>query len=508
MINTRFPPEPNGYLHLGHLKAMIIDFEKHPNCNCILRFDDTNPETEKQEYVDAIIEDVRFFGYQPSKITYASDYFNEMLELAWILVKSGKAYVDFSSSSEIEKQRGKIIAEDGTVSWIEPQESKYRNHPIEQNISDFKNMIDGKYSEGQCSLRLKMNMKSNNPNMRDLVAYRIKYTPHYRTGTTFCVYPSYDFCHCIIDALEKIDHSYCTLEFVTRQESYFWLIDQLNLHKPVVYEFSRLNFENTLLSKRKIKALIQQGKLLGYDDPRLLTIKGLKKRGYTASALKDCVREMGHTRNISTLKLAVLEHSIRNELNHSTTRIFGFIDPLKCTITNYDEIDNRVFDRPIHPEKSERGTRKTKLEKVFYIDSTDFRMTANRKYYRLTSKQKVRLKYADGLIEYVSSEKDSDGNTVVYVKYTKDTTTRVKGCIGWVSNHKLMTFNMFTNRLFNEDGSFNEGSYTTEKGMIENLDLSVGDRFQIERFGYVIVNSEDSLNFIVSLREARDKNVC
>jgi glutaminyl-tRNA synthetase len=320
---TRFPPEPNGYLHVGHIKAALIDFEKHKECKCYLRFDDTNPEKEKQSYADQIIKDITIFlGYKPYKITYTSDYFPQLITFAQRLIDEGKAYVDFGSQEDIKKQRGQLA--DNT--WGKPYSSSYRNQSIEEARSNFEKMIDGVYSEKECCLRLKMDPLSTNPNMRDLVAYTIKRTPHFRTKTKYCVYPTYDFAHCIVDALENIDYSYCSLEFASRQESYYWLLDQLHLKNPVVYEFSRLNVTGSVLSKRKIKKLIDSGQLNDYDDPRLLTIAGLQRRGYTASALLNAVRQVGHTRNTSSLSIALLEHYIRQELNLECDRIFGLLD--------------------------------------------------------------------------------------------------------------------------------------------------------------------------------------
>ncbi len=533
-INTRFPPEPNGYIHLGHVKAMLIDFDKHPNCNCYLRFDDTNPETEKQLYADQIIEDVKFFGFKPYKITYTSDYFPRLLELAWILIAKELAYVDFSTQEQIKIQRGRIVNEDGSISWNKPTESPYRNNPIGKNIKGFRDMIDGKYKEGECSLRMKMDMTSDNPNMRDLVAYTVKYTPHFRTKTTYNVYPTYEFSHCLVDALENIDYSYCSLEFVTRQESYYWLIDQLNnpnklidqlnnpnkpnnptnkLKRPIVYEFSRLNIKNSILSKRKIKALINDGKISGYDDPRLLTIMGLKRRGYTATSLKDAVGKLGHTRHESTLSIGLLEHSIRNELNLVAPRIFGIMDPLKVIIIG---MDNTVFERPIHPFNPIYGTRNITLRDEIYIDRSDFRLEANRKYYRLTKKQGVRLKYADGIIRYDHHDEEDNNITCVYVTYTTDKKTKTKGCLGWVSQEDsiLCTFNIYSDLL--REGVFNNESLVIKKGLIEK-DVKINHRYQIERVGYFIIDRIDTdtdrdmiiteiiTNQIVTLRERKDK---
>lgn len=530
-IYTRFPPEPNGYLHLGHLKAMLADFENSQfpvddqDVCCYLRFDDTNPETEEQRFADAITDDVKFFGFVPWKITYTSDYFDELLELGWKLLRQGKAYVDFSTQDEIKRQRGFTKDKHGNVHYVDPINSPYRDRSVQDNERDFENMINGKYKESECCLRMKMDMQSTNPNMRDLVAFTIKYTPHYRTGRKHNVYPSYEFSHCIIDALEKIDYSYCSLEFVTRQESYFWVLKELELHLPKVYEFSRLNFENTLLSKRKIKAFISTGELCGWNDPRLFTIKGLRNRGYTASALKECVSSVNHTRNNGTLSIAYLESFIRKELDENAPRIFGVFDPLKVIIENIDENESFTFERPVHPRNPDMGTRKITFSREMWIDRSDFRVEANRKYFRLTPKKKtVRLKYAQGILEYTRHtvcKDDPDKVECIYAKYIPDTTTRVKGCISWLNAQDAYKckFTQFLS-LLNNGGEYNQDSANIKNGYIEYFDgkgdgdnncLNVDSRYQIERFGYYIVKTLDLENKtidafqIVSLREDKNK---
>lgn len=555
VMRTRFPPEPNGYLHIGHLKAMIIDFGYKCNENidsdsddtekmCNIRLDDTNPESEKQMYVDQIIKDVKFFGFEPIDVTYTSDYFPVLLNLAWFLVKRGMAYVDFSSQDEIKKQRGFSVNIMEKIMWTTPFASPYRDRNIKENIRDFQYMIDGKFDEKDCCLRLKMDPTSSNPNMRDLVAYTIKYTPHYKTQNLYCVYPTYDFSHCIVDVLESIDFSYCTLEFESRQESYYWLIDEikkqlsdnsvrgdsvavnndLNIDKallynliskrPVVYEFSRLDVSGSLLSKRKIKTLVEDGTLSGYDDPRLMTIMGLKKRGYTPSSLLSVVSQLGHTRNISTLSSKILEHSIRSELNISARRISGIIDPLQIIIENITE--DMPLERDIGGISTNNIDSKSRvifLRSNLFIDRSDFMLEPSnpKKYYRLTKDQKVRLKYADGLIEYVRHTENISGIIdCVYVKFTKDSSTKTKACISWISENDSIpaTFNLYSH-LISNDGSFNPNSHSVKEGVIENLNFACGDRFQIERVGYFIIDdirlSKVFLNEIVGLREDKNK---
>ena len=553
-VRTRFPPEPNGFLHIGHLKAMIIDFgykatdgtsvsqavnSDNDGCMCNIRLDDTNPESEKQLYVDQIIKDVAFFGFEPINITYTSDYFPTLLELAWILVKQGLAYVDFSTQDEIKKQRGFSKTETGVTLWTTPFGSPFRDRNIENNTTDFQSMIEGKFGEKDCCLRLKMKPTDNNPNMRDLVAYTIKYTPHYKTGNKYCVYPTYDFSHCIVDVLEGIDFSYCTLEFESRQESYYWLIDELkkilktndmktngvktndisDIHftnlttkRPVVYEFSRLDVSGSVLSKRKIKKFVEDGYLSGYDDPRLLTIMGLKNRGYTPESLLSVVAKLGHTRNVSTISTKVLENSIRSELNVSAPRISGIMDPLLVVIENMDTSDDIELEREIGGTSQEK--RKIILSNRFYIDRSDFMLEPPnpKKYYRLTKSQNVRLKYADGIIEYVKHTQGLNGSVdCVYVKFKKDLTTKTKAVISWISEKYSIptTFKLYDN-LLNIDGSFNNNSLVLKEGFMEKLDsFTCGDRFQVERVGYFILHDVRTykifLNQIVSLKEDRDK---
>lgn len=533
IVNTRFPPEPNGYLHVGHLKAMAIDFEKHTSdtekCHCILRYDDTNPETETQEFADAIRSDVvDFFGYVPYKITYTSDYFSQLLKFAWLFIKTGLAYVDFSTQDEIKKQRGGGGIVDGKQVWNAPYASPFRDSIPADNMIHFDKMVNGEYTEKECCLRLKMDSLSQNPNMRDLVAYTIKHTPHFRTGRQYNVYPTYDFSHCIVDALEDIDFSYCTLEFVSRQESYYWVLDRLSeltmhpkiapLKRPVVYEFSRFDVAGSVLSKRKIKSLIESGKLDGYDDPRLLTIAGLRRRGYTPESLKATVSQLGHTRNTTQLSIQLLENYIREDLNKNAPRAFGILDPLLVIIVDehYDEhvindylneFEDRKFERPIHPNDVTKGTRSVTLKKMFYIDRSDFESEAPKSYYRLTKTQPVRLKYTDGLIHYKHHFIDETNNVgLLYVTFTPDTTTKTKGCISWISkdDSTKVEYNSFGS-LLTPHGDFNEESKKVCSGVFEHLPGEKGDRFQLERVGYYVIDSVNkssiTMNEIVGLRE-------
>ena len=375
----------------------------------------------------------------------------------------------------------------------------------------FELMCKGKFKEGACTLRLKMEPLSDNPNLRDPVAFRIKYESHYRTKMEFCVFPSYDFAHCLTDSIEGITNSYCTLEFESRNAQYHNIISLLDMHQPVVYEFSRLNVEGGITSKRKIKKLIEDGLLEGYDDPRLLTLKGLKRRGFTPTSLIAAVEGLGHTRSNSTLTFAYLESFVRKELNETTRRIFASIDPIEVEIANVDEDFFVDIERPVNPQNEEHGTRTVTLKKRFYIDSSDFRLEAPKKYFRLTTKNRVRLKYGDGIIEYLNHEvspTDPSKIQLIRVNYVKDATTKVKSCISWVTkqNATPATFRTFSNLLL-DNGDFNTESQSIHEGFIENINLVVGERIQIERFGYYIVHSNVNLDLycITGLKEDTNK---
>jgi glutaminyl-tRNA synthetase len=523
-IITRFPPEPNGHIHIGHLKAMIIDFNKHENCNCILRFDDTNPETEKQEYADSIMEDIKWLGFEWQKITYTSDYFEEFISIGERLIKEGKAYMDFSTSKEIEYQKGKRINSKGKVWWDKPLESPYRERfSIETNSDLFELMKLGMFKESACTLRLKMDPFSVNPNLRDPIAFRIKYVPHYRTGEKYCVYPSYDFSHCLTDSIENITMSYCTLEFESRNAQYHAIIDLVgnDMHHPTIYEFSRLKLEGSITSKRNIKSLIEDGHLGGYDDPGLLTIKGLKRRGFTPKTLIDAVSGLGHTRSITTLTIPYLESFIRKELNETSQRMFSVLDPISVEIVNVSDDFCLDVDKKVYPQnESSTDTRRISLTKHFYIDDSDFKSVAPKKYFRLTPTNPVRLKYGKCIIEYVSHEENESGTvTSLKVKYISDTTTKVKGCISWLSKNNAIPsiFKNFSS-LLTDKGEFNPNSIQIHKGYSEDIDLKQGDRIQIERFGYYILDSISAnplsletrentriFNCITSLKEDKSK---
>jgi glutaminyl-tRNA synthetase len=386
MIRTRFPPEPNGYLHLGHVKSMFFNFN-YPQDNgggeCILRLDDTNPETEKQNFVDNIIDNVVWLGYVPSNTTYTSDYFDELYAFAIQMINMGKAYIDESSSEEIKLQRS------------DKKKSPHRNRTIDDNLRLFDDMKEGKLKS---CLRLKIN--SNNSCMQDPIAYRVKNTPHYRV-TGWCIYPSYDFSHCIVDSIEGITHSFCTMEFSIRRELYYWILDTLQLRKPIVKEFNRLEIDFGVLSKRKIKKLVEDGSVDGWDDPRLITINGLRNKGYSPEMLKLFCAKLGYTQNVSSsIKKSLFDSVIREYMNKNAYRCFGIINPLKVIIENFDDDEKHVIKRPNHPQNETKGYSEIILRKIVYIESEDFRVSANKKYYRLKPGKSVRLKYG-GIITYM-----------------------------------------------------------------------------------------------------------
>ena len=356
---TRFPPEPNGYLHLGHLKAMMFDFELYKDVNsfCILRMDDTNPDVEKKEYVQGIIDDVTWIGYKYNKITYTSDYFDKLYECAIELIKMDCAYVDFSCSDEIKSMRHNGI------------ESKYRSEPIENHLTYFENMRKNMYEENKAVLRLKIDMKNDNHNLRDPIAYRIKKNPHYRTGTTWCIYPSYDYSHGLVDAFENVTDSFCTMEFFIRRDQYYWpvlkLKDKFNLKAANVLEFGKLNIEGVVLSKRKIVPLIVSGIVGGFDDPRLYTIRGLKRRGFTPEILKKIVSHAGMNRTVTTISRSLIEHELRSWLDKNCYRTFAVMNPLFVSVMNGSE---KLCLHPNHPNDKTTGFHYTKLTNKIIIE--------------------------------------------------------------------------------------------------------------------------------------------
>jgi len=435
-VVTRFPPEPNGYLHVGHAKSICLNFglARDYKGRCHLRFDDTNPVKEEQEYIDSIKEDVKWLGFDWGKHEYyASDYFQQLYDWAVLLIKDGKAYVDDQNADEIRNTRG-TLTEPG-------KNSPYRNRSVEENLDLFTRMKNGEFKNGERVLRAKIDMASPNINMRDPVLYRILHAHHPRTGDQWCIYPMYDFTHGQSDALEHITHSICTLEFQDHRPLYDWFIENLPVPaKPHQYEFARLNLTYTVMSKRKLLRLVQEKKVLGWDDPRMPTISGMRRRGYPASALRDFCERIGVAKANSTVEFGLLENCVRDDLNRSALRFMAVLKPLKVVITNYPEGQSEYFDAENNPEDPNAGTRKVKFTREIYIEQEDFMENPPKKFFRLAPGAEIRLKHA----YYITCKeviKDAQGN-VVELRCELDPESRggstpdgrrVKGTLHWVS---------------------------------------------------------------------------
>lgn len=518
-VYTRFPPEPNGYLHIGHAKAMFVSFglAKERGGKCYLRYDDTNPEAEKQEYIDHIKEIVDWMGWKPFKVTYSSDYFQELYDLAVELIKKGYAYVDHQTPEEIKSCR-----ESKT-------ESPWRNRPIAESLKLFEDMKRGMIEEGKATLRMKQDMKSENPNMYDLIAYRIKFTPHPHAGDKWCIYPSYDYTHCIVDSLENITHSLCTLEFEIRRPSYYWLLEALDLYHPYVWEYSRLSVTNTVLSKRKLNRLVREKWVDGWDDPRLMTLAGLRRRGFTPDAINAFVRDIGITRSDnSMIRLEKIEHYVREDLNKKSRRAMVVLKPLKVIIRNLEEntvMDLRAKFWPDASDNDDEAHYRVPFSKVVYIESSDFRTKDSKDYYGLTLGKTVMLRYAFP-IKCVDVVYGEDQTTVVeiHAEYDPAKSTKPKGVIHWVAEPSCGTsplkveVRLFDTLFLSENpaelddwmADLNPNSKTTitEAFAVPVLRNSkLGDQFQFERLGYFcpdLDSSSDKLIFnrTVSLRDS------
>jgi len=445
---TRFPPEPNGYLHIGHAKAMRFNFvvAAENGGNTYLRYDDTNPDKENHEFIDHIRKNVEWLGWNPYKITYSSDYFDELHELAIKLIKKGKAYVCHQSALEMRDCREKMI------------NSPFRDRSVEENLKLFNHMKQGRFSEGECSLRVKMNMQSDNANLRDFVAYRIRYTSHPMTGDKWCIYPTYDFTHCIVDSLENISHSLCTLEFEIRRESYYQLLKDCDLYKPIVWEYSRLNISNTILSKRYIEKLVKMGKCSGWGDPRLMTLEGLRNRGYTPSMLNDFCAQIGVSRkgNENVTSYHLLENFARKESDRLAPRTFGVMDPVLLKINNLKESNAVIKCKgnkfPADPSK---GDQTFTLTENVYIDKNDFLEVHDKGSHGLSPEQPVCLKYGPW-VEFVKCVKKADGSidhVEVKILPNFENKEKLKGFIHWVSKEHAMnaTFHLYEPHFLVED---------------------------------------------------------
>ncbi|HOF43586.1 MAG TPA: glutamine--tRNA ligase/YqeY domain fusion protein [Bacilli bacterium] len=508
-VVTRFPPEPNSYLHIGHARAIVVDFEtaRDYGGRTNLRFDDTNPEKEDVEYVDAIIEDVRWLGYEPDKILYGSDYFDEQYERAKLLIRKGLAYVDDSTQEEISRMRGSFT-EAGT-------NSPYRNRSVEENLKLFENMKNGKYKEGEKTLRAKIDMSHPNINMRDPIIYRILYIHHHRQGDKWCIYPMYDFAHPLQDAIEGITHSLCSIEFENHRPLYDWFVKECEMeHTPQQIEFGRLNIENTILSKRYFRELVEKGYVTGYDDPRMPTLRGIRRRGYTPETIKDFVISAGLSKTNATVSMEMLEHVVREDLKLKTKRIFAVIDPIELVIDNYPEGKVEYVDVINNQENDSLGSRKMAFSKYVYINRDDFiEEKPNKKWKRLALGEEVRLMNAYFVLAN-SVEYDKDGNvTKVHCTYDPETKSgsgfdarKPNGNIGYVekSTAKKAKFNYFTSLFVpgTEGKDFSErickNSWTIKEGFVENIgEFKPGDSFQFIRDGYYTVDRESKEDELV-----------
>ncbi len=525
-VATRFPPEPNGYLHIGHAKSVCLNFgiaaQYHGTCN--LRMDDTDPSGESLEYVESIINDVRWLGFDwEDRLFYASDYFEQLYQFAALLIKAGKAYVCSLSADEIREQRG-TLTEPG-------KESPYRNRSIEENLDLFSRMRAGEFEDGTHVLRGKIDMASPNITMRDPVFYRIKRAPHYRTGMKWCIYPMYDFAHCLSDSIEKITHSICTLEFENNRPLYDWILDQLSLEShPQQIEFARLNLSYTILSKRRLIELVGKGHVTGWDDPRMPTIAGMRRRGYTPEAIRNFCERIGVAKNDSLIDMTLLEHCVRDDLNERAPRVMGVLRPLRVVIDNYPEGKVEEFESLNHPQNPAMGSRKVPFSRVLYIEKDDFNENPPKKYFRLGPEREVRLRYAY-VIRCVRMIKDERTGEVVEVHCVYDPETRngppkdghkVEGVIHWVSaDHSVPAEVRLYDRLFQIANPMSEGDdYAKHLNprSLETLtscrvepslaDGEPGSKYQFERLGYFCVDPKDSsskklvFNRIVSLRDS------
>ena len=504
---TRFPPEPNGYLHIGHAKAICLDFgladEFGGGTN--LRFDDTNPEKEETEYVESIMADVKWLGFEWDGLYYASDYFQQLHDWAVQLIKTGKAYVDDLSADEIRKYRG-TLTEPG-------KESPHRNRSVEENLDLFARMKAGEYSDGSRCLRAKIDMASPNLNMRDPVMYRILRKPHHRTGDKWCIYPLYDFAHGQSDSLEKITHSMCTLEFEDHRPLYNWYIQELGIFPSQQMEFDRLSLTYTLLSKRKLLQLVQEGRVKGWDDPRMPTLSGIRRRGYTPEALRNFVANIGVTKTNGTLELAMLEHFVREDLNRRAQRVMAVLRPLKVVIDNYPEGQTEEMDAVNNPEDESAGKRKVPFSRELYIERDDFQEVPPKGYFRLSPGKEVRLRY--GYFVTAQSVVKNDQGEVVEVHVTYDPAThggnapdgrKVKSTIHWVSaahaiNAEVRLYdNLFSKENPNDvpegqDFTANLNPNSLEIVTSAKLEPSLksaepGARYQFERLGYFCVDTD------------------
>ncbi|HEY9576484.1 MAG TPA: glutamine--tRNA ligase/YqeY domain fusion protein [Pseudobacillus sp.] len=524
-VVTRFPPEPNGYLHIGHAKSIVINFGLADDFNgkTNLRFDDTNPLKEDQEYVDAIKEDVKWLGYEWEELRFASDYFEEMYNRAVLLIKKGKAYVDDLTADQIREYRG-TLTEPG-------KESPHRNRTVEENLDLFERMREGEFGNGEKVLRAKIDMSSPNINLRDPVLYRVSHASHHNTGDKWCIYPMYAFAHPLEDAIEGVTHSLCTTEFEDQRPLYNWVVEECEMeHQPQQIEFGRLNLSNTVMSKRKLKQLVDEEIVDGWDDPRLPTISGLRRKGYTPGAIREFVKETGVSKGSGVVDEAMLEHFVREDLKLTAPRTMGILKPLKVVITNYPEDQVEWLDAEINPENPEMGMRKIPFSREIYVEQEDFMENPPKKYFRLFPGNEVRLKHAY-FIKCEEVIKDENGE-VIELRCTYDPETKsgsgftgrkVKGTIHWVdAKHALPAeFRLYEPLISDaeedeetEGKTFldyvNKNSLEVVQGFIEpNMEnVKPHDKFQFFRHGYFNVDPKHTIkekivfNRIVSLKSS------
>ncbi|CCO49326.1 glutamyl-tRNA synthetase [Vibrio nigripulchritudo SOn1] len=506
-VHTRFPPEPNGYLHIGHAKSICLNFgiAQDYQGQCNLRFDDTNPEKEDIEYVESIKNDVNWLGFEwNGDICYSSNYFDKLYGYAVELINKGLAYVEELSPEQIREYRG-TLKEPG-------KPSPYRDRSVEENLALFEKMRDGGFEEGKACLRAKIDMSSSFMVMRDPVLYRVRFATHHQTGDKWCIYPMYDFTHCISDALEGITHSLCTLEFQDNRRLYDWVLDNITIEcQPRQYEFSRLNLEYTVMSKRKLSQLVSENLVNGWDDPRMPTVSGLRRRGFTPASIREFCKRIGVTKQENMIEFSSLESCIRDDLNENAPRAMAVLDPVKLVIENFAEGEVETLTVANHPNKPEMGEREVPFTREIYIEKEDFREEANKKYKRLVLGKEVRLRGAY-VIKAERIEKDEQGNiTTIFCTYDNETLgknpadgRKVKGVIHWVSAEKGVSAEIrLYDRLFSvanpaaaDDfaSTINPESLTVMQGVVEpslaNAKLEAG--YQFERTGYFCADSKDS----------------
>lgn len=526
-LRFRFPPEPNGYLHIGHASSICLNFGLglRYNAPVNLRFDDTNPAKEEQEYVDAIKKDVSWLGYKWEHECFASDYFQKLYDWAIFLIKQNKAYVDSQSSDAMAEQKGTP-----TTPGVA---SPFRNRSVEENLDLFQRMKNGEFKEGEHVLRAKIDMTSSNMLMRDPIMYRILHKAHHRTNTDWCIYPMYDWTHGESDYLEQVSHSFCTLEFAMHRELYDWFLDQVydeSKTRPKQREFARRNLSHTVVSKRKLLKLVEQGVVKSWDDPRMPTISGMRRRGFTPESIRNFADTIGIAKRENLIDVSLLEFHVREHLNKIAPRVMGVLDPVKVVITNYPEGQEEWLDVENNPEDPDSGSRKIPFSREIYIEKADFREEANKKFFRLKLGKEVRLKGAY-IIKAESCTKDTDGNiTEIQCTYdtlsksgsgTEESLRKVKGTLHWVSvQHAIESEIRLYDRLFTDESPdthkdkdfmefINPDSLQVIKGFVEPSlkDANIGDRFQFQRMGYFNIDTDSTpenlvFNKTVGLRDS------